>query len=334
MNDEDLLSFYEGKNILITGGLGMMGSNLAHSLVKLNSNVLIVDSLLPLYGGNNFNLNGIEDKVRVNIADIRDESSMNQLVRDIDIIFNFAGQVAHNVSMEEPFLDLDINCRGQLNVLEACRVYNKDAKIVIPGSRFQFGKIHQVPTKEDHPQVPLSLYGVHKATTEMYCNAYTLHHGLDTVVFRIANPYGPRSQMKHSKYSMINWFLRLAMEGEPIKIFGDGQQIRDYIFNEDLTRAFLYIGAMETKNSHRIFNIGSGQGTRFVDMAETVMDVVGNGKLEYVDWPKNYENIETGDYVTDINLIKNFCGWKPKIGLEEGIRKTFEYYFKHKEKYW
>ncbi len=327
-----LKKVYKGKNVLITGGLGLIGSNLAIKLVKLGANVTIADLVLPQYGANFFNIKNIIKKIKIEIADIRDQKAMEKLVKDKDFIFNFAAQVSHNDSLKDPFLDLDINCKGHLTVLEACRKYNKKARIFFSGSRLQFGKIQYLPVDEKHPQEPLSVYGVHKMAGEKYYLLYNREFGLDTIVFRIANPYGPRSQMKHSKYSIVNWFIRQAMENKPITIFGEGNQLRDYIYIDDLVNAFLIAG-VKKESKGNAYNVGSGVGTTFRKMCETVIKVVKKGRIEFVEWPKDYKNIETGDYVTDITKIKNL-GWKPKTSLEEGIKKTFEYYKKYKKYYW
>ncbi|MAH48162.1 NAD-dependent epimerase [Candidatus Pacearchaeota archaeon] len=324
---------YFGKNVLITGGLGFLGTSLSHRLVELGAGITLADACLPQYGSNPFNLEGIEEGVKLNVNDVRDESAMNHLVRNQDFIFHFAGQVAHNESLENPFLDLDINCKGTLTLLEACRKNNPDAKLFFSGSRMQYGKTEKLPVDEGHPLRPKSPYGVHKAAAEEYFSYYNREQGLKTTSFRITNPYGPRSQMKHSKYGMVNWFIRQAMDGNPIKVFGEGKQIRDYIYVDDLVEAFLMTGIGEETDGE-IFNAGSGIPVEFVEMAKTIVDVVGNGTVEYTEWPADYKNIETGDFYADISKIRSMTGWQPKNTLEEGIRKTFEFYTKNKKHYW
>jgi nucleoside-diphosphate-sugar epimerase len=323
---------YCGKNVMITGGMGQMGSTVAKLLVELGANVKIIDAMLPMYGGNEFNIHGLEDKIEVCYADIRDSPAMNRLVKNQDFIFNFAGQVSHNDSISNPDLDLAINCQGHLNVLNAVKNYNPNAKIMYSGSRIQFGKIVYLPVDEHHPRIPLSVYGVHKNTGEQYYQAYFKHHNIKTVCFRIANPYGPRAQMKHHKYTMPNWFIRQAMENKTIPIFGDGSQLRDYMYIDDLANAFVMAGASE-KADGEVFNIGSGVGTRFVDMVTLIIKTVGSGKTTSVPWPKNYENVETGDYVANITKITKTLDWKPLVSLEAGIKKTVDYYKKNKQHY-
>jgi len=322
-----------GKKILITGGLGMIGSTIANKLVGYGAEVTILDSLIQPYGGNFFNVEEVKNKQKINISDIRDKESLKILVSDIDIIFNLAAQVSHNDSLKDPFLDADINYIGHLNVLEAVRNYNKKAKILYSGSRLQFGKILKNPVDENHPLQPLTPYALNKTAAENLYLYYKQVHDIPVVIFRIANPYGPRCQMRHSKYAIINWFIRNAMEDKEIKIFGDGDQLRDYIFVEDLADAFI-LASIEDKASGEIFNIGSGVGTRFGDMVESIVEIVGKGKIKKVPWPSEYLNVETGDYITDITKITKVLGWSAGFNLKEGIERTVEYYNKYREYYW
>ncbi|OGW36931.1 MAG: hypothetical protein A2Y97_12580 [Nitrospirae bacterium RBG_13_39_12] len=323
----------KGKRVLITGGLGMIGSTIARKLVRFGAKVTLADACIEPYGSNMFNVQEISNLISISITDIRDKESIKFLVKDKDIIFNLAGQVSHNDSIDNPFLDAEINYFGQLNVLESVRRYNPEAVLLFPGSRLQFGRIESNPVDEKHPLRPRTPYALNKTAAE---NMYLFYHeiyGIPCTIFRIANPYGPRSQMKHSKYSIVNWFVRQAMEGKIIKVFGDGEQIRDYIYVDDLADAFLY-ASVEPKCRGEVYNVGSGEGTRFKDMVETILDVIGDGKVEYVPWPDNYINVETGDYVTDIRKICGAIQWKPKTKLREGIKLTFEYYKENKSYYW
>jgi len=323
----------KNKRVLITGGLGMIGSTIATKLVDYGASVTIVDALIKPFGGNFFNVQTIQDKVKLNISDIRDQEAMKILVQNKDIIFNLAGQVSHNDSLINPFLDTDINYIGHLTVLEAVKNFNPEAKILYSGSRLQFGKIEQNPVSEDHPLNPLTPYAVNKTAAE---NLYLYYHrafDIPVVIFRIANPYGPKCQMKHSKYSIVNWFIKNAFENMEIVVFGDGDQVRDYIYVEDLADVFIS-AAVNNQSSGEIFNIGSGVGTKFKDMVYTIIDVVGKGKIKNVPWPDDYQNVETGDYVTDITKIKKYLEWSPKYELREGIFRTVEFYKKNQEHYW
>jgi UDP-glucose 4-epimerase len=323
----------KNKKVLITGGLGMIGSTLANKLVALGAEVTLLDSLIKPYGANFFNVKEINHLIKINISDIRDKESVKVLVKDKDIIINLAGQVSHNDSLQNPYLDADINYIGHLNVLEAVKINNPTAKILYSGSRLQFGKIISNPVAEDHPLNPLTPYAVNKTAAENLYLYYNRVFNIPVVLFRIANPYGPRCQMQHSKYAIINWFIRNAMEDKEITIFGDGSQIRDYIFVEDLADAFI-LASVDDNIKSEIFNIGSGTGSTFKDMVELVVKIVGKGKIKYQPWPQDYLNVETGDYITDIEKIKTKLNWLPKIDLKKGIEKTIEYYNKFKEHYW
>ncbi len=323
----------DGKKALITGGLGMIGSTIASLLVECGAEVTIADALIEPFGGNFFNIEPIKDKVFVNIVDIRDKEAIKILVRNKDYIFNLAAQVSHNDSLKDPFLDADINYIGHLNVIEAVKKYNPEAKVLFSGSRLQFGQIDRIPVEEAQPMQPLTPYALNKAAAE---NLYLYYHRLfkiPVVIFRIANPYGPRCQMKHSKYSIINWFLRQAMENKTITVFGDGNQIRDYFYVDDLAEAFI-LAAVNENTAGEVFNVGSGTGTKFREMAEEVVAVVGKGEVKYMEWPDEYINVETGDYITNIEKISRYLNWQPKVDLSEGIEMTFNYYKKYSQHYW
>ena len=330
---ESLEPFYRGRRVLLLGGLGLIGSTLAHRLVALDARVTIVDALFPQYGGNLKNIEGIEDRVTLYVGDIRDEALMQTVVSAQECIINLAAQVSYTDSVYDPLLDLDINCRGHLLLLELCRHLNPGTKVLFAGSRLQFGRIERIPVAEDHPQLPLMPYGIHKMAAEKYCQMYHLIHRLRTTVLRLANPYGPRQQMKHSKYGIVNWFIRLAMEGGTIKIFGDGRQLRDYVYVDDVATAFLLAGSLAAADGE-VFNVGSGTPTSFRQMAEEVLRGVGKGTIEFIPWPSDYTNIETGDYVTDITRIKARLGWAPRTSLTDGIAETHRYYQRYRGAYW
>jgi UDP-glucose 4-epimerase len=325
---------YKGKKILITGGLGLIGSNIAVRLVEMDAEVTILDAMLPLYGGNMFNIYEVRDKLSVNIADIRDESALNFLVRDKDIIFNLAAQVSYTDSQSDPLLDLDINCRGHLLLLEACRVINPGVKIIFSGSRLEYGEITaKEKVREDHALKPKSFYGIHKVVGEFYHLMYCKLHSIRTVAFRIANPYGIRHHMKHSKYGIVNFFIKKAMENETIEIFGEGSQLRDYVYVEDIVNAMLAAGVTSGSDGE-VFNLGSGRSVPFVEMAQTVVDVVGRGNIKKVPWPENYRIIEGGDFDCDITKAESILEWKPVYTLRSGIERTVHYYEKYSKYYW
>ncbi len=311
----------------------MIGSHIARLAVAAGAQVTIVDALLPLYGGNLFNLHDIATQIDLCRGDIRDRELMDMLVQGQDIIFNLAGQVSYVDSNHDPLIDLDINCRGHLTVLEACRQHNRRAKLVFASSRFVYGAINYNPVDENHPFNCLSIYGIHKLAGEKYYRFYYDAHGLDTVSLRIANPYGPRQQMKHSKYGIVNWFIRLALEGKPLTIFGRGDQQRDYIFVEDLAEAFL-CAAQTPATAGGVYNVGSGVGTPFREMAAMVAAAVPGTEVIQVEWPADRYFVETGDYISDLGKITAATSWRPRTPLQEGINRTVAFYRQHWQQYW
>lgn len=321
-------NYYKNKNILITGGLGFLGSSLANRLVEYGANITLIDNLNPLYGGNIFNVKEISDKIKVIINDVRNVEIIAPLVETADIIFHLAAQVSYIDSLRMPYEDLDLNAKATLNILEACRKLNPKAKIVFSSSRMVYGKVKQPLVTETCATNPLSLYGIHKLTSEKYLQMYYKDFGIPITILRLTNPYGPRQQIKHSKYSLVGWFTRQAIEGKTIKIFGEGVQLRDYIFVDDIINAMLKCA--EASNAvGEVINVGSGVSTRFCDMVSAVINCVKNGKMEFVPWPDNYEKIETGDISIDISKLGTITYWKPEFSLEEGINETYKYYQKY-----
>jgi len=319
--------------VLITGGAGMIGSTIAHQAVAQGAEVSILDAMLPLYGGNLFNLHGILDRVRFIEGDIRNLDLMRRVVPGYDYIFSLAGQVSYVDSNTEPLVDLDINCKGHLQVLEACRRENPRARLLFASSRFVYGRIEYNPVDEGHPFNCLSIYGIHKLAGEKYYRFYQEAYGLPTVSVRIANPYGPRQQMKHSKYGIVNWFIRLALEGQPLTVFGDGSQRRDYIFNEDLAAGCIAL-MLSPDTDGQVYNLGTGTGVPFREMAQLVAAAVPGTEVRQVAWPQDRYFVETGDYLSDISRITAATDWRPRTGLKEGIERTAAYYREHRREYW
>ena len=323
---------FKGKNVLITGGLGFIGSTLAHRLVEAKARVTILDAMLTPYGGNKFNIKEIADHVELVNGNIIDEKIVRQAVDGKDYIFHLAGQVGYLDAKEKPFLDLDFNGRGNLIVLEAVKKKAAAARILFSSSRLVYGKIQQVPVKESHATQPLSLYGIHKLLGEKYYAYYAHNFGIHGLSLRIPNPYGPRQQMKHSKYAIVGWFIRQAMEGKKIKIYGDGKQLRDYIYIDDIVEAMMRL--IIKGQDGEAYNIGGGQGVTFTEMVDAVIEAVGQGEKEYVPWPADYEKNETGDYVADITKIQAITTWEPTVLLGEGLKRTVDFYRQNKNEYW
>ena len=332
MINVDLSLKYSGKNILITGGLGFLGSNLAHALVRLGAKVTIVNSFHSVHDNIFFNLKGIKAKIKVVLGDIRDRKLMEKLVKNKSVIFNLAGGSKPSDSNISPFHDLDVNCRGHLTLLEACRENNPNIQIVFSSSRMVYGKTVENPVTDNHPTNPLSLYGIHKITAEKYHLMYGKHYGLKTIILRITNPYGPRQQIKSGKYGLPGWFMKLAMDNKPIELFGDGKQLRDYIYVNDVIEVFLRV-ASNPNTDGDVFNCGSGVSYELKEMAEAVIEIVGQGKINYISWPENYRQIESGDFKVDISKLSNAIEWQPLFSLNQGLKIMFEYYKRHKNKY-
>jgi UDP-glucose 4-epimerase len=330
--DVDYLSFYSGRRVMITGGAGFIGSNLAHQLVALGADVLLVDSLIPEYGGNLFNVSGIEDRVRVNIADVRQQSTMNYLVREQDVIFNLAGQVSHIDSMQDPYTDLEINCRSQLSILEACRRNNPGVKVVFAGTRQVYGRPDSLPVSEQHLVRPTDVNGVNKAAGEYYHLLYNNVFGVRACSLRLTNIYGPRQLLKHNRQGFIAWFIRLAIEDREIQIYGDGRQMRDFVYVDDAADAFLRAGAHDEANGH-VFNVGGAEPIAHRDLVQLLIGTAGTGRYRFVEWPPEKKVIDIGDFYADSALIKRTLGWQPHVGLRDGLDRTIAFYREHFDQY-
>lgn len=329
---QNLKNFFIDKNVLITGGLGFIGSTLAIKLAKADANVTILDSLIPDSGGNIFNIEPINDKIKINISDLRDKNSLDYLVQDKDYIFNLAGTLSHIDSMKYPYTDLEINCVGQLNILESCRKNNADVKIVFTGTRGQYGKSLYTPVDEKHPLIPTDVNGINKIAGEQYHILYTKVYGIKTCSLRLTNTYGPRHQMKHHRQGVLNWFIKQVMDGEKIKIYGSGRQIRDTSYVDDVVDA-LILAMMNKETAGEVYNIG-GEPLSLIDFVEKLIKIYGRGTYELVKYPDESKDIEIGDYIADYSKFTKVTGWKPIINLEEGLRRTLAYYNQNKIKYW
>ena len=332
MNADDLRAFYRDRRVMITGGLGFIGSNLARALVDLGAHVLLIDSLISEYGGNLFNIRGIEERVKVNIADIRQQSTMNYLVRSHDVIFNLAGQVSHIDSMEDPYTDLEINCRSQLSLLEACRRYNPSVKVVFAGTRQVYGRPESLPITEKHLVRPTDINGINKAAGEYYHLVYDSVFGVRACSLRLTNVYGPRQLLKHNRQGFIAWFIRQAIEDREIQIYGDGRQLRDFVYVDDAADAFLRAAATDASNG-QVFNVGGPEAISLKDLVELLISIAGTGRYRFVEWPPEKKAIDIGDFHADSTLITHTLGWRPTVALAEGLKRTVEFYRAHLSHY-
>ena len=324
---------FSGKRCLITGGLGFIGSNLARRLVELDAQVVIVDSLLPEYGGNLANVQEIEDRLRINIADVRDVHSMQYLVQGHDYLFNLAGQVSHIDSMENPFNDLDINCRAQLAILEACRHNNPGVKIVFASTRQIYGRPDYVPVDERHLLHPTDVNGINKMAGEWYHILYNNVYGIRTCALRLTNTYGPRMVVKHARQTALGWFVRQALDNEQISIYGDGTQQRDYTYVDDAVEAFM-LAALNPAADGQIYNLGGDQPVAHLDLIESLIEVTGQGSYRLVPFPPEKARIDIGSVYSDYSKIKQALGWQPTTSLRQGLAATVAFYREHRDLYW
>ncbi|MBL8141375.1 MAG: NAD-dependent epimerase/dehydratase family protein [Acidobacteria bacterium] len=326
------LDFYRGRRVMITGGLGFIGSNLARQLVALGADVLLVDSLIPDYGGHHFNIEGVADRVHVNIADVRQQSTMNYLVRGREVIFNLAGQVSHIDSMRDPFTDLEINCRSQLTILEACRRNNPAAKVVYAGTRQVYGKPDYLPVDERHLVRPTDVNGINKVAGEYYHLVYNNVFGVRGCSLRLTNIYGPRQLIRHNRQGFIGWFIRLVVEDREIEVFGDGSQVRDFVFVDDAADAFLRAGADDACNGE-VFNVGGDEPISHRDLVTMLTGIAGTGRVTYREWPPEKKAIDIGSFYADSKRFSSLTGWKPRVSLREGFTRTIAYYREHLARY-
>jgi UDP-glucose 4-epimerase len=328
----DYLERYRGCRVLVTGGLGFIGSNLARRLVDLGADVVAADAMIPDYGGNMFNIADYENRLRVNLGDVRDQTAMDVLVRDREIIFNLAGQVSHIDSMRDPYTDLEINCRAQLSMLEACRKFNPSVKVIFAGTRQVYGKPDRLPVDETHLVRPIDVNGVNKAAGEYYHLLYNNAFGVRACSLRLTNVYGPRQLVKHNRQGFIGWFIRLAVEGREIQVFGDGSQVRDFVYVDDAVDAFLRAGFCHACDGE-VFNVGGLEPIAHRDLVELLIDVAGTGRARYVPWPDDKKRIDIGSFYSDSSKFSRTTGWKPDVGLRDGFTRTIAYYRAHLPRY-
>lgn len=327
------MNSYIGKHVLITGGLGFIGSNLARSLVEQGAQVTLVDSLIPQYGGNAYNIDDIRGQVTVNVCDVRDPFAMAYLLQGKDYLFNLAGQTSHMDSMIDPQTDLDINATAQLSILEACRKSNPAIKIVFASTRQLYGKPDYLPVDEKHPIRPVDVNGINKLAGEWYHLLYNNVYGIRACALRLTNTYGPGMRVKDARQTFLGIWVRLLIEGKPIKVFGDGLQLRDFNYVNDCVNALLLAGASDTANG-KVYNLGSTEVMGLKALAEMMVELWHGGRYELIPFPPERKAIDIGDYYSDFSLIAQELGWSPKVKLLQGVKKTMEYYQKHHAHYW
>jgi nucleoside-diphosphate-sugar epimerase len=316
-----------GRRVLITGGAGFIGSNLARRIVDQNGEVTLIDSFVPEYGGNIRNLDGIADRVTLNISDVRDPFSMKHLVKGADVVFNLAGQTSHLDSMHDPFTDLEINARAQLYILEALRKHNPEAKVVFASTRQVYGRPDYLPVDESHPIRPVDVNGINKVAGEEYHILYNNVYGIRTCALRLTNTYGPRMRIMDARQTFVGIWIRRLLEGLPIEVWGGGQ-LRDFNYVDDVTDAFI-AAALDDRSTGKVFNLGSSEAVSLSELAELVIDVNGGGEFQVREFPDERKKIDIGDYYSDFGLIRETLGWAPKISLRAGLEQTIAYFRLH-----
>lgn len=329
----NIVNYYSGKSILITGGLGFIGSNLARALVTQGANVTLVDSLIPQYGGNPFNIEDIRNDVNVNVCDVRDPYAMAYLLQGKDYLFNLAGQTSHMDSMSDPQADLEINAAAQLSILEACRNANPSIKIVFASTRQLYGRPDYLPVDEKHPVRPVDVNGINKLAGEWYHLLYNNVYGIRACALRLTNTYGPAMRVKDARQTFLGIWVRLLIEGKPIKVFGDGAQLRDFNYVDDCVNALMLAGASDVANG-KVYNLGSSEVIGLKALAEMMVDLGFGGTLELVPFPADRKVIDIGDYYGDFSLITKDLGWEPKVCLRAGLQRSLAYYKLNHKHYW
>jgi UDP-glucose 4-epimerase len=319
--------------ILITGGLGFIGSNLARRLVHEGSNVVVMDSMIPAYGGNLANVADIVDRIDVQYSDVRDRHSIRALVEGADYLFNLAGQTSHLDSMTDPFTDLDINAAAQLSILEACRENRVPPKVVFASTRQVYGRPDYLPVDEQHPVRPVDVNGINKVAGEQFHLLYHSVYGIPTTALRLTNTYGPGMRVKDARQTFLGIWIKQVVSGEPIRVFGDGQQLRDFTYVDDCVEALLLAASSDAADG-RVLNLGSTEVVPLEALARLLIEAAGEGSYELVPFPADRQQIDIGDYHGDASLIESLLGWRPHVGLAEGLARTVAYYREHADKYW
>lgn len=322
---------FRGRRILITGGLGFIGSNLARRLVDLDASVLLVDSLIPEYGGNLFNIAGLEGRVQVNISDVRDQHSLRYLVQGIDYIFNLAGQTSHLDSMEAPETDLAINCTAQLSILNTCRQYNPGVKLVYAGTRQIYGRPQYLPVDEKHPLNPVDVNGIHKMAAEFYHLLYDQVYGIRSCVLRLTNTVGPRMRIRDARQTFVGVWIRQLLENRPIDVWG-GDQLRDFSYVDDVVDAMLTVAASD-RGHGQVYNLGGDSAVSLKDLAAKLVQIHGSGSCTVRSFPPERKAIDIGDYYSDYTRIRETFGWRPRTSLDDALARTVAYFQKNQQHY-
>ncbi len=333
MSFSSCIECFADKNVLITGGMGFIGSNLAIKLVESGANVSILDAMIDGHGGNLFNIEPVKGKLSITIGDIRDRNRVEQIVRHKDFIFHLAGQNDHVLSLANPFLDIDINIKGSAMILFACKKYNSEARLIYTGTRGEYGPADKLPVSENAPINPKGIYELSSLTAQKLFKIYHDNNNIRSITLRLTNIYGERAQMKHNRFGVVNWFIRQAIDDEMIKVFGNGSILRDFLYVEDLVNAIIMSAVCEEAYGE-VFNVGGNRPVSFLELADTIVKTADTGRWEFAPFSAERAALEPGDFYSDISKIKKVIGWEPKTTLEEGLARTIDYYRKFRKYYW
>jgi UDP-glucose 4-epimerase len=329
----DLADAFLARSVLITGGLGFLGSNLAHELVAHGARVTLVDALVADHGGLRFNVDGIEDAVRIDICDVREDHRLPELVAGQDFVFNLAGQNSHIDSMRDPYTDLEINCRSQLSIMEACRQHNPTVKVVFASTRQIYGRPRRLPVDEEHPIAPVDVNGINKTAGEWYHLLYGGVYGIPVTVLRLTNTYGPRMRVRDARQTFLGVWFKLVLTGRQFQVWGDGSQQRDFTYVDDAVSACL-LAASRSEANGEVYNLGGESHISLRELAELLVEMNGSGSFELVPYPPERKPIDVGDFYADYSKIERELGWRPTVGLREGLARTLAYYRRHGVRYW
>lgn len=329
----EMSQYFSGARVLITGGAGFIGSTLAIRLCKLGAKVVVLDSLIPDYGGNLFNLHGYEEQITLNISDVRDQHGLSYLIQDKDYLFNLAGQTSHLDSMIDPFADLEINCQSQLSILETCRKRNPHLRIVFASTRQMYGRPQYLPVDEHHPLQPVDINGINKLAGEMYHTLFSQVYEMHICSLRLTNTYGPRMRIKDARQTFLGVWIRQLLAGQPLQVFGDGSQLRDFNYVDDVVDA-LVLAAICDGAKGKVFNLGSAEVVNLNHLAQLLINANGRGTYETIPFPPERRAIDIGDYYANFDAFHEMTGWTPQTSLQQGLRRTLDYYKQYKQHYW
>ena len=322
---------FVGRRVLITGGLGFIGSHLARRLVDEGAEVTLIDSLIPEYGGNRFNIAGFEDDVRVDVSDVRDTAAFERLIPGQGYLFNLAGQTGHLDSMTDPQTDLEINCRAQLSILESCRHVNPGVRIVFASTRQIYGRPDYLPVDEQHLVRPVDVNGINKAAGERYHILYNDVYGIRACALRLTNTYGPHMRVRDARQTFLGVWIRALVEGRPFEVW-EGAQRRDFTYVDDAVDAFCR-AALDDAAIGGTFNLGGLEVVSLHGLADLLVRIAGGGSYETKAFPPERKRIDIGDWYSDDRLFRATLGWQPQVGLEAGLARTLEFYRAHLDRY-